>query len=59
MAFFNHIVVVSTIMVALLLPTTTIATQYVVGDSSGWTFDYDYQAWAKTKVFKVGDALGT
>ncbi|KAK1429309.1 hypothetical protein QVD17_11515 [Tagetes erecta] len=57
---FNHIVVVSTILVALLLSNTSVAiesTQYVVGDSSGWTIDYDYIAWAKSKVFRVGDTL--
>ncbi|KAI3822663.1 hypothetical protein L1987_10258 [Smallanthus sonchifolius] len=57
MAFFNHIMVVLTIFVVVLLPATTIATEYVVGDGSGWTIDYDYQAWAKNKHFKVGDTL--
>ncbi|GJV41388.1 basic blue protein-like protein [Tanacetum coccineum] len=34
------------------------ATEYIVGDQSGWTLDYDYQTWAKDKVFYVGDTLG-
>ncbi|GKE20965.1 plastocyanin-like protein, partial [Tanacetum coccineum] len=24
---------------------------------SGWTLDFDYQAWANSKTFKVGDNL--
>ncbi|KAJ0714649.1 putative Phytocyanin domain, cupredoxin [Helianthus annuus] len=57
MAFFNHIMIVLTLFVVALLPTTTIATEYTVGDGSGWTVQYDYQAWAKNKDFKVGDTL--
>ncbi|XP_076938055.1 blue copper protein 1b-like [Bidens hawaiensis] len=53
MAFFNHIMVVMTILVVILLPTATTATEYVVGDDIGWTTQYDYQAWAKDKNFKV------
>ncbi|MCD7450747.1 hypothetical protein HAX54_008384 [Datura stramonium] len=33
------------------------ATEYWVGGEKGWTLDVDYQAWAKDKVFKVGDTL--
>ncbi|PWA96145.1 cupredoxin [Artemisia annua] len=33
------------------------ATEYIVGDQSGWTLDYDYQTWAKDKIFYVGDTL--
>ena len=58
MATFSHIVVVFAIAVAVLLPATTMATDYMVGDDSGWTTNYDYQAWAKGKVFHVGDKLG-
>nr|XP_043623701.1 uncharacterized protein LOC122595410 [Erigeron canadensis] len=57
MAVFNHIVVALAILAVALLPATTIATDYVVGDGSGWTIDYDYQAWASNKAFKVGDNL--
>ncbi|KAJ9555125.1 hypothetical protein OSB04_009739 [Centaurea solstitialis] len=56
MATFSHIVVVFAIAV-VLLPATTMATDYVVGDESGWTTNYDYQAWAKGKTFCVGDNL--
>ncbi|OMO67922.1 Plastocyanin-like protein [Corchorus capsularis] len=44
-------------IVALFLPTISMATTYMVGDSSGWTINFDYQAWAKDKVFYVGDKL--
>ncbi|GJY59080.1 plastocyanin-like protein [Tanacetum coccineum] len=53
----DHIVVVLAILSIVLFPTTTKATDYVVGDASGWTLDFDYQAWASSKTFKVGDNL--
>ncbi|KAI3691719.1 hypothetical protein L6452_31521 [Arctium lappa] len=31
--------------------------EYIVGDASGWALDFDYQTWAKDKVFYVGDTL--
>ncbi|KAK9068001.1 hypothetical protein SSX86_012112 [Deinandra increscens subsp. villosa] len=40
-----------------VLVTLVSATEYNVGDQSGWTLDYDYQTWAKDKVFFVGDKL--
>ncbi|KAK6944182.1 Phytocyanin domain [Dillenia turbinata] len=44
-------------MVAVVLPSLAMATEYIVGDASGWTILYDYQAWAEDKVFHVGDKL--
>ncbi|OMO70469.1 Plastocyanin-like protein [Corchorus olitorius] len=44
-------------IVTVFLPTIAMATTYIVGDSSGWTINFDYQAWAKDKVFYVGDKL--
>lgn len=32
-------------------------TQHVVGDGFGWNLNFDYAAWAKRRVFKVGDTL--
>lgn len=32
--------------------------EHIVGDESGWTINFDYQAWAQGKVFHVGDKLG-
>lgn len=45
-------------VVAICLPAMAMATDYIVGDDSGWTINFDYQAWAKDKVFYVGDKLG-
>lgn len=42
----------------VVLATSISAKEYIVGDGSGWTLDFDYQAWAKDKVFMVGDTLG-
>lgn len=42
----------------ILFPTIATATEYVIGDANGWTINFDYQAWAKNKVFLVGDKLG-
>lgn len=58
MTTFSHVVVLVAISVAMLLPMTTVATEYVVGDDSGWTTNFDYQNWAKDKQFYVGDTLG-
>ncbi|KAL5720619.1 hypothetical protein ACHQM5_013270 [Ranunculus cassubicifolius] len=44
-------------IVAIILPTVTMATEYTVGDGSGWTTGFDYATWAKNKEFKVGDTL--
>ncbi|KAA3487465.1 blue copper protein-like [Gossypium australe] len=44
-------------IVAIFLPAMALATDYIVGDDSGWTTGFDYQAWAKDKVFRVGDKL--
>ncbi|XP_026428605.1 mavicyanin-like [Papaver somniferum] len=37
--------------------TSSSATRYIVGDDSGWTIKFDYQAWASNKEFHVGDEL--
>ncbi|EOY10547.1 Uclacyanin 1, putative [Theobroma cacao] len=44
-------------IVAIFLPAIAMATDYIVGDDSGWTINFDYQAWAKDKVFRIGDKL--
>ena len=43
---------------AIVLPAVAMATEFTVGDDSGWTINFDYNAWAKDKVFRVGDNLG-
>ncbi|KAL8263792.1 hypothetical protein R6Q59_021922 [Mikania micrantha] len=50
-----NIVFIATLI--LVLATSISAKEYVVGDENGWTLDFDYQTWAKDKVFFVGDTL--
>ncbi|KAJ0802821.1 putative Phytocyanin domain, cupredoxin [Helianthus annuus] len=40
-----------------VLATSIYAKEYIVGDENGWKLDFDYQTWAKDKVFYVGDTL--
>ncbi|KAH7571683.1 hypothetical protein JRO89_XS04G0117400 [Xanthoceras sorbifolium] len=42
---------------AIVLPAIAMATDHFVGDDKGWTVSFDYQTWAKDKVFHVGDNL--
>ncbi|CAL1390289.1 unnamed protein product [Linum trigynum] len=44
-------------LVGISLPTTTLATTYTVGDTSGWAIGADYTTWTAGKSFKVGDSL--
>ncbi|XP_076914850.1 blue copper protein 1a-like [Bidens hawaiensis] len=45
-------------MITLFVLATTIsAKEYIIGDENGWKLDFDYQTWAKDKVFFVGDTL--
>ncbi|PSS24389.1 Mavicyanin like [Actinidia chinensis var. chinensis] len=55
MAFTKLLLIVS--ILAVVLPKDTVAREFWVGDGSGWTKDFDYQAWAKDKMFYVGDKL--
>ena len=43
---------------AIVLPAMAMAIEFTVGDDQGWTINFDYEAWAKDKVFHVGDKLG-
>ncbi|XP_027768627.1 mavicyanin-like [Solanum pennellii] len=36
---------------------STTAVVYEVGDSWGWTFNYNYEQWAASKHFQFGDVL--
>ncbi|XP_044500281.1 blue copper protein 1b-like [Mangifera indica] len=38
-------------------PIITSAKDFIVGDQSGWTVGFDYQAWAAGKEFHIGDKL--
>ncbi|KAM1143293.1 hypothetical protein ACFX19_032746 [Malus domestica] len=41
-----------------IFASSILATDYVVGNDKGWTINFDYQAWARGKMFYVGDNLG-
>ncbi|KAB2622579.1 hypothetical protein D8674_024761 [Pyrus ussuriensis x Pyrus communis] len=43
-------------ILAIFAP-SILATDYVAGDDKGWTINFDYQAWARGKMFFVGDNL--
>lgn len=47
-----------TILAVIVIPTTTFATEYIVGDDDGWRSNFDYANWAENKTFRVGDRLG-
>ncbi|KAL4270928.1 hypothetical protein AHAS_AhasUnG0035400 [Arachis hypogaea] len=49
--------VASSFLILLLASPTVFATDYTVGDASGWTLEVDYTKWATGKEFKVGDTL--
>lgn len=43
-------------LLAISIPSIS-AMEHIVGDDIGWTTNFDYQAWAKGKIFFVGDKL--
>ncbi|RVW12165.1 hypothetical protein CK203_098576 [Vitis vinifera] len=45
-------------ILAFVLPVVAMATEFTVGDDQRWTINFDYEAWAKEKIFHVGDKLG-
>ncbi|KAG9140840.1 hypothetical protein Leryth_010383 [Lithospermum erythrorhizon] len=48
------VIVVSVLQLAI---SNVAAVDYLVGDEKGWTTNVDYRAWAKGKIFHVGDRL--
>ncbi|XP_055814635.1 mavicyanin-like [Solanum dulcamara] len=56
MTFFGKTMLVM-LVVAMAAWGSTMATVYQVGDSAGWTFNYNYNEWAFFKQFQVGDTL--
>ncbi|KAH7514058.1 hypothetical protein FEM48_Zijuj11G0048200 [Ziziphus jujuba var. spinosa] len=46
-----------TIAIIGVLAPSALAKEFVVGDEKGWTINFDYQAWAEGKDFRVGDRL--
>ncbi|XP_057719165.1 uncharacterized protein LOC130933552 [Arachis stenosperma] len=51
--------VASSFLILLLASPTVFATDYTVGDASGWTLGVDYTKWVAGKQFKVGDTLNS
>ncbi|KAA8518386.1 hypothetical protein F0562_015731 [Nyssa sinensis] len=45
------------IIFAIVCPAIVSAKEFIVGDDIGWTTNFDYQAWAQGKEFRVGDKL--
>ncbi|GMJ00358.1 uclacyanin 1 [Hibiscus trionum] len=43
--------------VAFFAVSSSLATEFTVGDEKGWALDFDYQGWAAGKEFRVGDKL--
>jgi hypothetical protein len=52
------LVIAGLVLLAAAAAAPAYATDYVVGDSSGWTSGVDYTTWANGKTFSVGDNLG-
>lgn len=45
------------ILLAIAFPVLISAKDFMVGDHTGWTINFDYQTWAQHKEFYVGDKL--
>ncbi|KAL9438676.1 hypothetical protein AB3S75_024364 [Citrus x aurantiifolia] len=43
--------------IAAIIAPSVLGKDHIVGDETGWTTNFDYQAWAKAKEFRVGDRL--
>ncbi|KAK2996403.1 hypothetical protein RJ639_025242 [Escallonia herrerae] len=53
----SYVRVVLAIALLAAAASSTLATDFVVGDEQGWNVGLDYQAWAQGKEFHVGDRL--
>ncbi|TXG66370.1 hypothetical protein EZV62_007645 [Acer yangbiense] len=54
---FNRVCILFLVAAAMSFPIMSSATEFIVGDDSGWTLGFDYQAWAEGKNFQVGDKI--
>ncbi|GMP69538.1 hypothetical protein CsSME_00028759 [Camellia sinensis var. sinensis] len=52
---FKHVFL---IILAVIFPIVVSGKDFIVGDETGWTINFDYVAWAQGKDFRVGDKLG-
>ena len=57
MASKQMFLILAAVVVVAVLPLFARATEYKVGDDSGWTISFNYTAWAEGKEFWVGDRL--
>ncbi|XP_049393022.1 mavicyanin-like [Solanum stenotomum] len=57
MGFFRKPILLVMLVVMMSTLGSTTAAVYEVGDSSGWTFNYNYEQWAASKHFQLGDVL--
>ncbi|XP_060170823.1 blue copper protein 1a-like [Lycium barbarum] len=45
------------LVVVSIVVASAMATEHLVGDDQGWKLKFDYNAWAESKEFHVGDKL--
>lgn len=51
----TNLLVALALISAIIVP--ALATEFMVGDENGWKTNFDYQTWAASKEFHVGDKL--
>ncbi|KAM1019019.1 hypothetical protein FF1_040444 [Malus domestica] len=49
--------IATALLVLLLAAPTVYGVQHIVGDASGWSTSVDYDSWAASNTFTVGDTL--
>ncbi|XP_048234311.1 blue copper protein 1a [Ricinus communis] len=54
----SHGSILILVLPVAIVPMFSLAKEYIVGDETGWTIAFDYQAWAQGKDFRGGDKLG-
>lgn len=57
MALANGAAVLVVLVVGILFG-VCLGTEYKVGNSTGWTLDVNYDQWASSQQFQVGDIIG-
>lgn len=50
--------IATALLILLLAAPTVYGVQHIVGDASGWSTSVDYDSWAASNTFTVGDTLG-
>ncbi|KAB2595347.1 uclacyanin-3 [Pyrus ussuriensis x Pyrus communis] len=49
--------IATALLILLLAAPTVYGVQHIVGDTSGWSTSVDYDSWAASNTFTVGDTL--